>query len=121
MNHAVSRQEGHPACKKLGEDIGVGLPLVRLGWRPPGLSVPLPPFSSSAPQNPEDFMMAYNNDIGFDPVGDPTCLRKQKVGKHSRNAAQPYAKAEGCVYEDPSRADGLWKGWPFRVGTWNVD
>ena len=39
-------------------------------------------------------MMAYNNDIGL----DPTCLRKQKVGKPSRNAAQPYAKAEGCVY-----------------------
>ena len=55
--------------------IGI-LCLIRLGWRPPGLSVPLPPFSSSAPQN----------------------------------AAQPYAKAEGCVYEDPSRADGLRKG-----------
>ena len=31
------------------------------------------------------------------------------------------AKAEGCAYEDPSRADGLRKGWPFRVGTCNVD
>jgi len=41
------------------------------------------------------FMMAYNNDIGLDPVGDPTCPRKQKVGKPSQNAAQPYAKAEG--------------------------
>ena len=38
-----------------GEVMGVGLPLVRLGWCPPGLSVPLPPFSFSAPQNPEDF------------------------------------------------------------------
>jgi len=66
-------------------------------------------------------MMAYNNDIGLDPVGDPTCLRKQTVGKPSRNTALPYAKAEGCVYEDPSRADGLRKGWPFRVGTRNVD
>ena len=65
----------------------------------------------------EDFMMAYNYDIELDPVGDPTCLRKQEMGKPSRNAAQPYAKAEGCVYEDPSGADGLWKGWPFRVGT----
>ena len=37
--------------------MGVGLPLVRLGWRPPGLSVPRPPFSSSAPQNPEDFSL----------------------------------------------------------------
>ena len=35
--------------------MGVGLPLVQLGWRPRGLSVPLPPFFSSAPQNPEDF------------------------------------------------------------------
>ena len=26
-----------------------------MGWRPPGLSVPLPPLSSPAPQNPEDF------------------------------------------------------------------
>ena len=65
--------------------------------------------------------MAYNSDIGLDPVGAPTCLHKQKVGKPSRNAAQPYAKAEGCVYEDPSRADELRKGWPLRVGTWNVD
>jgi len=24
--------------------MGVGLPLVRLGWRPPGLLLPLPPF-----------------------------------------------------------------------------
>ena len=66
-------------------------------------------------------MMAYNDDSGLDTVCDPTCLRRQKVGKPSRNAAQPYAKAEGCVYEDPSRADGLRKGWPFQVGTWNVD
>ena len=29
--------------------------------------------------------------------------------------------AASTVYEDPSRADGLRKGWPFRVGTWNVD
>ena len=25
-------------------------------------------------------MMAYNNVIGFDPVGTPTCLRKQRWG-----------------------------------------
>jgi len=25
-------------------------------------------------------MMAYNNDIGLDPVGDPTCLHKQRWG-----------------------------------------
>jgi len=43
------------------------------------------------------------------------------MGKPSRNTAQPYAKAEGFVYEDPSRADELWKGWSFRVGTWSID
>jgi len=52
-------------------------------------------------------------------MGAPTC--KQEVGKPSLNAAQPYAKAEGCVHDDPPRADKLRKGWPFRVGTWNVD
>jgi len=54
-------------------------------------------------------------------VGAPTCLHKQEVGKPSLNAAQPYAKAEGCVHDDPPRADKLRKAWPFRVGTWNVD
>jgi len=43
------------------------------------------------------------------------------VGKPSLNAAQPDAKAEGCVYDDPPRADKLQKGWSFRVGTWNID
>ena len=65
--------------------------------------------------------MAYNIDYGFNPVGDPTCLHKLEVGKPSLNAAQPYAKAEGCVHDDPPMADGLRKGWSFRVGTWNVD
>jgi len=53
------------------------------------------------------FMMAYNNDIGLDPVGDPHAYVNRRC---HRNTAQPYAKAEGCVYEDPSRADGLQKG-----------
>jgi len=67
-------------------------------------------------------MTAYNNiDFGFNPVGAPTCLRKQEMGKASLNAAQPYTKAEGCVHDDPPRADKLRKGWPFRVGTWNID
>ena len=42
------------------------------------------------------------------------------MGKRSQNAAQPCAKAEGCVHDD-LRADKLQKGWGFRVGTWNVD
>jgi len=47
-------------------------------------------------------------------------VHKQEVVKPSLNAAQPYAKAEGCVHDDPPRAEELRKGWPFRVGTWNV-
>ena len=44
--------------------------------------------------------MAYNNiDFGYHPVGAPTCLHKQVV-KPSLNAAQSYAKAEGCVHDD---------------------
>ena len=41
--------------KNLWGVVEVGALLVWLGWRPPGLSVPLPPLSSPAPQNPEDF------------------------------------------------------------------
>jgi len=57
------------------------------------------------------FMLACNNIFGYDPVGAPTCLRKQEVRKPSLNTAQPYAKAEGCVHDDPPRADKLRKGW----------
>ena len=49
----------------------------------------------------------------------PTCLHKQEVGKPSQNAAQLCGGAQGCVNDD-LRADGLQKGWGFRVGTWNV-
>jgi len=56
------------------------------------------------------FMMACNNIFGFNPVGAPTCLRKQEVGKPSMNAAQPDAKVEGCVHDDPPRTDKLRKG-----------
>ena len=37
-------------------------------------------------------------------------LNQQEVGKPSLNAAQPHAKAEGCVHDD-LRADKLRKGW----------
>jgi len=67
------------------------------------------------------FMIACNNIFGFNFVVAPTCLRKQEVGKPSLNAAQPDAKAEGCVHDDPPTADKLRKGWAFRVGTWNID
>jgi len=42
------------------------------------------------------------------------------VRKPSRDTAQPCARAQGYVNND-LRADGLQKGWGFRVGTWNVD
>ena len=52
-----------------------------------------------------------NNDVtfGYHPVGAPTCLRKQEVGKPSWNAAQPCAMAQGCVHDDSLRADRLRK------------
>jgi len=56
---------------------------------------------------------------GYHPVGAPTCLYEQEVRKPSQNAAQPCAKAEGCVHDD-LRADKLRKGWGFQVSTWNV-
>jgi len=76
------------------------------------------PLSSPTPQNPET-MMARNNIVGHHPVGAPTCLRKQEVGKPSLNAAQPHSKADGCVHDD-LRADKLRKGCDFQVGTWNI-
>jgi len=90
-----------------GGVVDVGASLVRMGWRPLGLLVPLPPLPPPAPQKSRR-MMAYNNiDFGFNPVGASTCVRKQEVGKPSVNAAQPSAKAEGCVHDDPPRADKL--------------
>ena len=38
----VGRQEGHPACKKNGEDGGGGHWLVQMEWRPAGWSMCLP-------------------------------------------------------------------------------
>jgi len=70
-------------------------------------------------KNPK--MMTYNTGYGYHPVGASTCLCKQEVGKPSLNAAQPNAKAESCVHNDPPKADKLRKGWPFTVDTWNVN
>jgi len=68
----------------------------------------------------QKIMVGKSTIVGYHPVGAPTCLRKQEVGKPSQNAAQPCAKAEGCVHDD-LKADKLRKGWGFWVGTWNVD
>jgi len=45
-------------------------------------------------------MMACNNIFGYDPVGAPTCLRKQEVGKPSPNAAHAYVNRR---WENPAR------------------
>ena len=58
--------------------------------------------------------------FGYHPVGTPTCLYKQEVGKRCWNAAQLCARVQGCVNDDLT-ADGLRKCWGFWVGTWNVD
>ena len=55
------------------------------------------------------------------PWAPPHAYVDRRLGKPSLNAAQPDAKAEGCVHDDPPIADKLRKGWGFRVGTWNID
>jgi len=57
--------------------------------------------------------------FGYHPMGIPTCLCKQEVGKPSHNTAQSYARVQNNLNDD-LRADGLRKGWGFWVGTWNV-
>jgi len=95
--------------------------IARMGWRPAGLSEQSPLLSSPAPSKTRR-MESTTNDIGCNPMGAPTCLREQEVGKPSRNAAQHCAKADGCVNDDPCRRrDALREGWGFRVGTWNAD
>jgi len=58
--------------------------------------------------------------FGCHPVGAPTCLHKQEVGKPSWNAAQACARVQGYANDD-LRADGLRRGWGFQVSTWNFD
>jgi len=92
----------------------------QIGWCPSGLSEQSPLLSSPAPSKTRR-MESTTNDIGCNPVGAPTCLRKQEVGKPSQNAAQHCDKAEGCVNDDPRRRrDALREGWGLWVGTWNV-
>ena len=42
------------------------------------------------------FRMACDNIFGFNPVGAPTCLHKQEVGKPSLNAAHPMLRQSLC-------------------------
>ena len=65
-----------------------------------------------APENPEDGKQRY--DIWLSPRRCP-CIPTQ-TGGMQHNCAM----AHSCVNDD-LRADGLWKGWGFRVGTRNVD
>jgi len=70
------------------------------------------------PENTEDGEQRY--DIWYSSCGCPQMPTQIGGGKSSRNAAQPCARVQGYVNDD-LRADGLWKGWGFRVCTWNVD
>ena len=102
------RQEGHPAIKMgvyggVGAVSSVGVASTRTVGASASIIFPC------STKIQKIFMMACNNIFGYDPVGVPTCLRKQEVGKPSLNAAQPHAKAEGCVHDD-LRADKLRKG-----------
>ena len=108
-------RKGIRPVKNLG-GCGDGSPLVSVGVAPIGTVgafrlhyLPL------APQKSRTTMMAYYKNDGLDPVGAPTCLRKQEVGKPSRNAAQPCA-----VYDDPSGVMSCGTAGPFGSvpGTW---
>jgi len=44
--------------------------------------------------------------FGYHPMGAPTCLCKQEVGKPSWTAAQPCVRVQGCANDD-LRARGL--------------
>jgi len=93
-----------------------------MGWQtgsPSGLLVCLPVLSSFCSRKSRRWQ---NKDTIFEyhSVGTPTCLCKHEVGKPSQNAAQPCARVHDCVKND-LRVNGLWKGWGFWVGTWNVD
>jgi len=61
-------------------------------------------------------MMAYNNVIGLDLMGARTCSYVKR--RWENPAGMQHSPMLSCVYEDPSRADELRKGWSFRVGTW---
>ena len=46
---------------------------------------------------------------------------RQSAGPSLFSADILWSRSEGCVHDDPPRADKLRKGWAFRVGTWNID
>jgi len=96
---------GRASGVKMVEMVEVGHQLVRMGWQ----SIRI--FGVSACVIFILLQKMANNDMtfGYHPVGAPTCLRKQEVGKPSWNSAQPCARAQGYVNVD-LRADGLRKG-----------
>jgi len=95
-----------------------GYQLVWMGWPPSRLLVRLLVFSSLCTRKPRRWRA--DAIVGYHPVGAPTCLHKQEVGKPNQNAVQLCARVQGCVNDD-LRADGLSKGWGFWVDSWNVD
>ena len=71
--------------------------------------------SPIAPVKPRS-MASSNKEVGYHPMGAPTCLRKKRWVKPDWNATQHCVKAHCCEHDDKLR-----EGWAFRVGTWNVD
>jgi len=58
--------------------------------------------------------------FGITPWAPPHASANRRLEKPSWNAAKPCARAHGYVNDD-LRADGLWKGCGFLVGTCSVD
>ena len=54
---SVGRREGHPACKKWGDD-GGGQSLVRMKWHPAGWSVFLPPLIFPCTMKSRSYLLA---------------------------------------------------------------
>jgi len=57
-------------------------------------------------------MACKNTIVEYHPMGAPTYLRKEEVGKPNQNATQLCAKAQACVNDD-LRTDKLQKSWDF--------
>ena len=59
--------------------MGMRAPLVQMGWHPPGLSVPLPPLSSPAPQKSRRFSWSVSSGIGLPGSSRTKALKRLSV------------------------------------------
>jgi len=60
------------------------------------------------------------DDIWVSPCGHPQ-MPMQTGGEETQLEHSTTCARVQCCVNDDQRADGLRKGWEFRVGTWNVD